>query len=249
MRQLALFLIAISCFACATSTQHGQSSVVSTVDTAAVRQAAAVAEEQSDKLTQADLASMPAGAAAKAAKAEEAEEQNRKDALADFKNGAALGISVVLGSHDVVEDAVVVNNAIVVTKRAKDQPRATLEAHQLFTGNPFTGGGRQVMRDQLISCGKDAIDCPMFGVGPFAAIQTGDDNSISSAGFGLMLGLRSDPRRDSSFNIGLGLVWDTHVKALASGFKEGKALPTGETEVRFTEHSARRAMITLSFAF
>ena len=249
-----LFCVFISA-ACATTTpagqqgQQGVTAVAPAAVTASQRRAAAVTSEATEQLTTRDFAAMPADTAAKAAKAQEAEEQNRKDALADFKTGAALGISIVLGGDDVIDEAAVVDKRIVVTRRAKDQPRAALEAHQLFTANPFSENGRQTMRDQLIACGKSALDCPMFGLGPFAAIQTGSDNSISSAGLGVMLGLRSDPRRDSSFNVGLGLVWDTRVRGLASGFVEGQPLPAGETEVRFTERSARRMMVTLSFAF
>jgi hypothetical protein len=249
-RTLLVLLLTFCTLCCASSVQRTRDLTESN-DAATARRVAAVAAENERKLTTDDLSKMSATAAAKAAKIQEADEQNRKDALADFKTGAGLGISIVLGGagDDVIEDAKVVNDRIVVTKSATDQPRAALEAHQLFTGNPFTASGRQTMRDQLEACGRSSIDCPMFGIGPFAALQTGDDNSISSAGFGIMLGLRSDPRRDSSFNIGVGLVWDTRIKTLAEGFEEGEPLPTGATEIQFAEKSARRLMITLSFAF
>jgi len=64
-----------------------------------------------------------------------------------------------------------------------------------------------------------------------------------------MLGVRADPRKGSSFNIGIGIVFDAHIKQLASGFVEGKELPAGETQIKFTERSARRLLVTLSFAF
>jgi hypothetical protein len=178
------------------------------------------------------------------------EAQDRRDALDDFKKGAGLGISVVLGKNDdVVDSAIVVDGKIVVTRRSRDQVRATLEAHQLFTNNPFTARGRKAIRDEVELCADNTVNCPLIGIGPFAAIQTGSTDSVSSVGLGVMLGVRSDPRQDSSFNLGVGIVFDNAVKELAPGFVEGQALPTGQTAVQFTENSARRLMLTLSFAF
>jgi hypothetical protein len=190
------------------------------------------------------------GAETEAARLTEREAQDRRDALDDFKKGAGLGISVVIGDNDdVVDDATVVDGRIVVTRRSRDQTRAALEAHQLFTANPLTANGRKAIREQVERCAQDTINCPLVGIGPFAAIQTGNDDSISSVGLGFMVGVRSDPRQDSSFNVGLGMVFDNSVKKLAPGFVEGQPLPTGQTQVQFTENSSRRVMLTLSFAF
>jgi hypothetical protein len=185
-----------------------------------------------------------------AARLTEREAQDRRDALDDFKKGAGLGISVVIGDNDdVIDDATVVDGKVVVTRRSRDQARAALEVHQLFTANPLTANGRKAIREQIERCAQDTINCPLVGIGPFAAIQTGDSDSISSVGLGFMVGVRSDPRQDSSFNVGLGMVFDNSVKRLASGFVEGQPLPAGQTQVQFTENSSRRLMLTLSFAF
>lgn len=241
MRQLFVVAAALFVFtACAT----GRGTTPST-------EASAARQDSGNLLTRQEISGLSqADAQIALAQLQEEEAQNRKDALEDFKTGAGLGISVVIGdSQDVIDDAAVVDKKIVVTRRAKDQPRAALEAHQLFTANPLTAPGRQAIRQQIQDCATNPINCPLMGVGPFAAIQTAADNSISSAGFGLMLGVRADPRKGSSFNIGVGIVFDRGVKELASGFVEGKDLPPGESQVRFTERSARRLMVTLSFAF
>lgn len=188
-----------------------------------------------------------AGLSADAAKADLSEQY--RSALSDFKTGAALGISVVLGDTDSVLEASVVDKNIVVTKRAKDQPRAAFEVHQLFTTNPLTAKGRAAAQAQLRECGADPITCPMFGIGPFAAIQTGNDDTISSVGIGLMVGVRSNPRQNKSFNLGVGIAFDGGVRRLAKGFTEGKPLPPGESSIRFEDRSARRLMITLAFSF
>ena len=190
------------------------------------------------------------GAETEAARLTEREAQDRRDALDDFKKGAGLGISVVIGDNDdVIDDATVVDGKVVVTERSRDQARAALEVHQLFTANPLTANGRRAIREQVERCAQDTINCPLVGIGPFAAIQTGDSDSISSVGLGVMVGVRSDPRQDSSFNVGLGIVFDNSVKGLAPGFVDGQPLPTGQTQVQFTENSSRRLMLTLSFAF
>lgn len=191
-----------------------------------------------------------AQAEVKVAEQQAEQAQDRKDALDDFKKGAALGISIVLGEEqNVILEATEIDDKITVTRRAKDQPRAALEAHQLFTANPFTPKGQARIRQQIEDCAKSAINCPLVGYGPFAVIQTGNDNSIGSVGIGLMVGVRSDPRRSSSFNLGVGIAFDSGLRELAPGFVEGKPLPTGETQVRFTERSSRRPMVTISFAF
>lgn len=202
------------------------------------------------QLTLQEIADLPEDQAeAKVAELQEAEAKDRQDALADFKRGAGLAISIVMGQEESIDEAAVVDEKVVVTRRSKDNVRAALEVHQLLTANIFTSSGRAHLRKQIEDCGDDPVDCPLFGIGPFAAIQVADDNAISSAGLGVMVGVRSDPRAESSFNLGLGLVWDNRVKTLADGFVEGQPLPTGETAVRFTEKSSRRLMLTLSFAF
>jgi hypothetical protein len=174
----------------------------------------------------------------------------RTNALADFKKGAGLGISIAVGNRgNSIDDAAVINNKVVVTSRPKDHPRAALEIHQLFTTNVFSSDGRRAAVEQLKACGVEPVNCPMVGIGPFAALQTGDNDAINSVGFGVMLGLRTDPRQTSSFNLGLGIAFDSHIKQLANGFTEGQAPPDNATEVKFTEKSTRRFLITLSFAF
>jgi hypothetical protein len=191
-----------------------------------------------------------AQAEAKVAEKQAEQAQDRKDALDDFKKGASLGISIVLGEEqNVILEAVEIDDKITVTRRAKDQPRAALEAHQLFTANPFTPTGQARIRQQITDCGKSPINCPLVGYGPFAVLQTGNDSSISSVGVGLMVGVRSDPRKASSFNLGVGIAFDSGLRELAPGFVEGKPLPTGENQVRYTERSSRRPMITISFSF
>lgn len=192
-------------------------------------------------------------------KAEDAKEELQKstaqqsqalgNALADFKRGAGLGITVAPDAGERVDEAFVVDDKIVVTKENINAARMMFEFHQLFTTNVFTTDGRRRARAQIEACERNPLDCPMFGVGPFLALQMSDDTAVASVGVGLLLGVRNDPRKDTSFNIGVGVQWDSKVKKLAKGFVPGQALPKGEEEIRFIEKGEARLMFGISLGF
>ena len=175
--------------------------------------------------------------------------EERGNALADFKRGAGMGITVAPQGDDRVDEAFIVDDQIVVTKENTNAARLMFEFHQLFTTNIFNGRGRADARRQLLDCEADPIKCPLFGIGPFIALQMSDDDAIASVGVGLMLGVRNDPRKDTSFNIGIGVQWDSNAKELAKGFVEGQPLPSDEDTIRFKEKGKARLMIGLSLGF
>lgn len=175
--------------------------------------------------------------------------QQRGEALADFKRGAGLGITVAPDASERIDEAFLVDNKIVVTKENTNAARMMFEFHQLFTTNVFSSKGRAAAREQLLACESNAINCPMFGIGPFMAVQMSEDDLVSSVGLGLMIGLRNDPRKETSFNFGVGLQWDSKAKQLADGFKPGQGLPTGETQIRFKEKGEARLMFGISLGF
>lgn len=177
------------------------------------------------------------------------EAEQRRDALEDFKRGAGLGVTVTTGGDDRVEDARVVDNRIVVTKERTTIPRLMFEFHQLFTQNILTAEGREKARRQIVRCEAQPIECPMIGVGPFVALQTSSESALDAVGVGVMIGLRNDPRKEASFNVGLGVVWDSNIRVLANGFTDGGTLPAGETDVRFKEKSSTSLMLGFSFGF
>jgi hypothetical protein len=177
------------------------------------------------------------------------EAAQRADAFADFKRGAGLGLTIAPASDGEIEDALVVDKKIVVTKQNTNAARMMFEFHQLFTTNVFTSAGRDAARAQLQACELNAINCPMFGVGPFLSLQTSSESAVDSVGIGLMAGLRNDPRKDTSFNLGIGVQWDSRVRQLADGFVAGQPLPAGETEIRFKQKGRARLMIGLSLGF
>jgi hypothetical protein len=170
-------------------------------------------------------------------------------ALSDFKRGAGVGITVAPRGKDRIDEAVVVDGKIVVTQQNTNAARLMFEFHQLFTTNILTKNGRAAARRQLLQCEANPIDCPMYGIGPFLALQTSQDDLIASVGLGIMMGVRNDPRKNTSFNFGIGVQWDSKVKELANGFVAGQPLPTGEKNIRFKESGQARLMVAISLGF
>lgn len=171
------------------------------------------------------------------------------EALTEFKKGLGLGITVAPDAEDRVEEAILVDDKIVATKKEQSSARLMFEYHQLLTSNIFTTNGREAAKKELKACELDPLECPMWGVGPFLALQMGEETSVLSVGVGIMVGVRNDPRKDTSFNFGIGVQWDNKTKQLAKGFREGGGLPAGEEEIRFVEKGAARLMFGISLGF
>jgi len=177
------------------------------------------------------------------------ESKDLGNALSDFKRGGGVGLTVAPQAKGRIDEAAVVNGKIVVTQQNTNAARLMFEYHQLFTTNVLTSKGRAAARRQLLQCEANPIDCPMYGVGPFLALQTSQDDLIASVGLGIMMGIRNDPRKNTSFNIGIGVQWDSKVKELADGFKAGQPLPAGEKDIRFKESGKARLMLAISLGF
>jgi hypothetical protein len=144
-----------------------------------------------------------------------------------------VGVGVSYSQDDVVSDADVgAGNIVVSKKNERTQPRVILESH-------YYGW-----------CHSDNCHLGKFGVGPFIAIVAKDDKLISAFGTGVMLGWK-DPKAGEAdgWSMGIGAVLDANVKSLASGFEDGKALPVGETSVRFEEKSRWSALLFFTRTF
>ena len=177
------------------------------------------------------------------------ESKDLGNALADFKRGAGVGLTVAPSGKDRIDDAAVVNGKIVVTQQNTNAARLMFEFHQLFTTNVLTQKGRDAAQLEIAQCEENPLRCPMYGIGPFLAVQTSPDDLIASVGAGIMMGLRNDPRKTTSFNFGIGVQWDSKVKTLAKGFVAGQPLPKDEKEIRFKESGEARLMVAFSLAF
>lgn len=166
-------------------------------------------------------------------KKQEEEQSTKKFAGIDF--GAGIGLSLSVGKKKVIDQAEVVNGIVRVSRERDEIPRLLFETHYLFL--PKETNFLYMVEPEL------------WGWGPFIAVQSSEEQTIDSVGFGLLLGFRRSKDATTSFNIGVGVVYDSNVKVLGDGIKENQPLPAGETTVRFKEISEMSWLLIGSFGF
>jgi hypothetical protein len=159
-------------------------------------------------------------------------EADAKSAI-DFEGklgfGVGIGFSWGRGAER-VEDAEVVSGVVRVKRAATDKPRLFLEAHKFVWVHRAQG----------------------IGVGPFVSVQSGADDALSSWGAGIMVGFREKAKQGdepTSWNLGLGYLWDADVKTLGDGVVADAPLPEGETEIRYKNTSAGSVFVVFSRRF
>ena len=167
------------------------------------------------------------------------------DPLSRFKFGGSIGISVDLSKGEPVEEAQLVNGLVRTTRTATARPRVLLEIHRPFRTfskhnravRARTPGAREVMT---------TVNTAGWGVGPFVAVQSGGSSVIDGVAAGLMFSILRDANTGGDFNLGVGVMLDEKVKFLGDGVVDGKALPTGETEIRLKEKAAWSVVVVFS---
>ena len=166
----------------------------------------------------------------------------------DRKNKEFLGVKlgVAFGAvyfPDRVEEAEIVGGKVVVTKEASGRPAVLLEAHRFLD---VRAGARQKAPSERL--GFVNLEKVTFGLGPFVAIQSSQNEVIDAFGLGLMGGIRAGESSDS-FNIGIGAMLAPSVKTLAEGLVDGQPPPPGAEAVLFKEQSRLGVVLLVSFAF
>lgn len=151
-----------------------------------------------------------------------------RDKFTDLGFGIGLGYSFGTGGQR-VESAEVVNDIVRVTSDNTDEARIVLESHWFF----------------IPSWNEDV------GLGPFVSVNSSASaDAISSFALGIMLGLRDQKDTSkSSWNIGLGYIWDSDVQVLGDGLVANQPLPEGEMEVRYKTESKGGVLVMFSRGF
>lgn len=162
-----------------------------------------------------------------------AKERAGQETFLGYEWGIGFGASYSF--DDIVDDAVIVDGIVRVSKDNTTQPRVVLEFHKLFFP----------IEDVLSGANVESAH------GPFFAVAAKSDELISGFGLGWMIGWKdSDTPGDSSaFTIGVGVMLDADVESLAEGFSENQPPPAGETEVRFKEKSRASAVLIVTRTF
>lgn len=158
--------------------------------------------------------------------------------FAGLNFGVGISLTHDLGDHDRINSASIVNGVVRVDDEQNDVARIMLESHYFFTPN------RKFPIFQNVPASQ-------WGWGPFIAIQPGKEEMIEAVGVGVMWGIKKSAVQTdtSSWNIGIGAVVDPNGKVLGDGITANKALPIGETEIRFKEKSQWGLLVITSFSF
>jgi len=163
--------------------------------------------------------------------------QTNQELLSGLKLGAGVSLIVGLNRKNAIREAQLDGNKVVrITKEDTNSVGFLLEGHYFFAPD-----GRFL-----------GIEKGMWGFGPFVAVQASDDSALTGVGFGLMLGLKQPSTSyvsGSSWNIGIGAIYDPSVKVLGDGLVANQPLPAGETTVRTKEVGGWGLMVMSSFNF
>jgi len=163
-----------------------------------------------------------------------------------FGFGVGASLTLDLGNDDRVGSASVdANNIVRIDDEDNAIARIILETH-------YFGNCSNYAPTIISSRFNNWLGDGRCGVGPFVAIQPGENDIIDAIGFGLMAGFQrpNQPADDNtSFNIGIGVIVDPDATVLGSGISENAPLPDGETDVRTREEAQYGLLLLTSFAF
>lgn len=178
------------------------------------------------------LAAKDEKVATEAAKKLENEEATQKRFLG-LNWSLGIGASYDFSGEPRVQSAKLVAGKVRVDEENRSLARLIYETHYFF----------RYPQDKTKESGVRS------GHGPFFGIQSSDNKLLEAFATGYMFGWRHDPEKSQSFNIGFGAVLDPSVQVLGDGLKDGQALPTGETEIRFKKEDRWGLLLVGSFSF
>lgn len=148
--------------------------------------------------------------------------------------GAKFGVgpAILFGGPRDIEKASVENGVVRVTESSTERAALLLETHYFPC---------------ICALGEHS----RFGHGPMVTLGLeSTDSVLNGIGAGWMLGWgSSDSESNTSINVGFGAYLDPNVDRLASGFHNGAAPPSGETQVRLETGSEVYGMVMFSFAW
>lgn len=185
-------------------------------------------------------------------KQEDDELQNNSYSKADWLGlnlGVGLSVTFDNGQDRRVASATLDENGIVrVDDEENSVARILLEGHFFFPCDIRHTWKSEAWLDEAANHTFWSDRC---GIGPFIAVQPGEDEIIDAAAIGLMTGFKYSGNKGdtSSFNLGIGLVIDPNAQILGDGIEENQPLPDGETAVRFKEKQQYGWLLLTSFSF
>ena len=167
--------------------------------------------------------------------------------------GGGYGAVVNLDDEPRIAEAEVVNGFVRVQEDDNVQFGPVMEMHKfnwaLRTQTLAKVGDNWVLVDELpggcVPTGAVLKKVPLIGAGPFVTLRLGGEEVVQSFGLGLIFGFRK-AESDRSLNFGVAYVTDPNVKLLGDGIEANKALPTGETQIRYKTTNQYGLMVMFS---
>ncbi len=193
-----------------------------------------------------------------------AETREREEAANDFLGlewGAGVGVLGSFGGERAIEKASLDANGILRVEEEGDmRPQMFLEMHSFLFGKQVKCW-RDYHQNKAVnkswckdkkknSTGRTTTpEAPVWGYGPFIALQSGGDNAIDALAIGMMWGVRELIGKSVSASVGIGLSFDPSVQVLGDGLDEGKPLPENEESVRYKKEGRLGWALMSSFKF
>jgi hypothetical protein len=142
--------------------------------------------------------------------------------------GVGLSVSAKLGGERSIDEAQLVNGIVRVTSERQVTPRLMLERHWYF---------------------KDwSADNPHFLQGIYiGASLLGDKKLMDSVSLGWIVAFKPNAGDKSTHNLGVGLAVEPYSRVLGDGIEKNKALPIGETSIRYKE--TNRTALVLFYTY
>ena len=176
--------------------------------------------------------------------------------------GAGIGVMGSFGGETAVEKVSIIDTGsskiVHIEEEGDLRPQMFLEMHVFLDkqAREWRRYQRWKVKDRMEQVRNAATpgtrtmpEPPLMGIGPFIALQSGEDDAIDALAFGAMWGFRRDPQKPASLNLGIGLSFDPSVQVLGKGMKEGSPLPNGETAVRLKKEGQFGWAFMASFTF
>jgi hypothetical protein len=174
--------------------------------------------------------------------------------LKELGFGGGVAAIFTRGDREVGNAAVDSGGILRADFKSRDRIGGILEAHHLFGARYATSVEKKAQITMAINENK-VTPLTDFAAGIMVGAELGE-NALRSLGVGGVLSWRrfevdgtGKLTAKVAFNLGAMVLIEPNVKMLADGLRDGSALPTGLTEVRFKEESRTGFALFFSAGF
>ncbi len=176
----------------------------------------------------------------------EAKEKAKDNSPSDFFDGWGIGLAVIQPRSPSITEATIVNDIVRVNSQSRQEASLLVSRHFYVMSdgepcsrhlNPKTAAEKTAAESRPISQSlwlslRRCVGL-MVGVGLGSSGSSPQSSLINFAGLGLTFGSGVKTGESVAWHFGFGLGRKFNARLLGDGVEEGKAPPTGETQIRF----------------